>query len=235
MESHRYHSTNNVRQVSAGLLLHEVRALTEGDAIIMSAGTSTVACFLVQLARLRGIPVFLVVRDRAPDQLGDVKDRLLGLGAAAVVCESELRDSLAGRAPSCLPAKPTLALDCVFGPVGKLLVESLAPGGAFVLVGLLGGAGANIQVETRHLFDRRLLFLPFRGSEVMKKLGDCRVEQIVTEIANLFIEGRLKIPEVVTVSWKGASEAGLQETLSVTIDKARSDSVGYRKIIFVMS
>ncbi|KAK7742004.1 putative secondary metabolism biosynthetic enzyme [Cytospora paraplurivora] len=115
----------------AWLLLHEVRALQEGDAVIVSAGTSTVAWFLVQLARLRHVSVFLVVRDRDPDELKDVRERLLGLGAAAVISESELRASLAGEAPTpaCLPVRPTMALDSVFGPVGQLLVETLAPGG----------------------------------------------------------------------------------------------------------
>ncbi|ROW17639.1 hypothetical protein VPNG_00857 [Cytospora leucostoma] len=221
----------------AWLLLHRVRVLQEGDAVIVSAGTSTVAWFLVQLARLMRVSVFLVVRDRGPDELRNVRDSLLELGAAAVISESELRESLAREAPvpTCLPVRPILALDSVFGPVGQLLVETLAPGGTFVLVGLLGGPGPNIQIDSTHLFDRRLSFLPFRGSEVIKSIGHSKVEELLNDLATMFLVGRLKTPKNTIVSWSDTDDQDLDQILTLAIESAASDSIGYRKTIFEMS
>jgi len=221
--------------VIAWLLLEEIRQLAEGDTIIMSAGTSTVAQFLIQLARLKGISVILVIRDREASELENTKKFLRERGATAVLSETELEDSLSGKiVPSLLPeSKPKLALDCVFGPVGKLLAETLAPGGTFVLVGLLGGAGASIQVGTKDLFVRQLSFVPFRGSEVLKRMGESKTTELFQKIATLFIEGHLKIPEIVTVRWKQENEEALEETLKGAVEKAKSNGVGYRKIVFL--
>lgn len=232
--------------VLAALLLDEVLSRASSSpspgpgpvVCIMSAGTSALARFLVQLARPRGVDVVLVVRDRPADQLARAEAELVGLGARAVVTEARLAaglyddDDVQGAAA--VGKRPSVALDCVFGHVGQLLVETLAPGGTFVLVGMLGGAGTGVRVETGHLFTRQLSFVPFRGSEVLRRMGDARAEQLFTDVANHFIEGRLKLPELNFISWNDQpDEAALEKVVGEALEDLSSNRVGYRKSIFV--
>lgn len=224
--------------VIAALLLDEaVVRCNDSPVVIVSAGTSIVARFLVQLARLRGFDVVLVIRDRPEDQLQRVEAELVGLGARAVVSETQLAQGLAGeRSDFLLGLKPTVALDCVFGSIGQLLVEALAPGGTFVLVGMLSGPGTSIQVETKHLFNKQLSFVPFRGSDVLKKMGDAKVEQLFTDLANHFIQGRLELPDIRLIAWnEHPDDAELEIAIRDALQDLKDNEVGYRKTIFLLS
>ncbi|EAQ82932.1 hypothetical protein CHGG_10750 [Chaetomium globosum CBS 148.51] len=226
----------------ARLLLDEVTPLRAGDWVIASAGTSGVSQFLVQLARQRGVKVVLVVRDRGEPVLAVVKAELRALGADAVLSEGELEAELAARsskapgpsaAAGLLPKEPiVLALDSVFGRVGQLLASALAPGGKFVLVGLLAGPTATVTVTTDHLFTRQLSFLPFRGSEHLKRLGNARAEELIYETANMFIDGTLKRPTVNVVDWTTAGEGEVEEALKRAIQLASGKEVGHIKTVW---
>jgi mitochondrial enoyl-[acyl-carrier protein] reductase / trans-2-enoyl-CoA reductase len=218
--------------VVAWLLLEEAAAAT-GDWVILSAGTSCVAQFLVQFARMRGLNVILVIRDR--EGIESVRNRLLELGATAVMTESELARVAAGADGATLPGKVTLALDCVYGSVGQNLVEVLAPGGKFVLVGMLAGAKTSITVETKHLFNRQLSFVSFRGSEVLKKMGDENVEELFEKIARLCADGSVKIPELRLINWDLKDNDELEKVLREAITIAKDDEVGYRKMVWLLS
>jgi trans-2-enoyl-CoA reductase len=227
----------------ARLLLDEVTPLRAGDWVIASAGTSGVSQFLVQLARQRGVRVVLVVRDREEVVLAVVKAELRALGAYAVLSESELEAELAARSsktPSAttglLPKEPiSLALDSVFGRVGQLLASALAPGGKFVLVGLLAGPSATVTVTTDHLFTRQLSFLPFRGSEHLKRMGSERAEQLIYETANMFIDGTLKRPTVNVVDWTTAGEGEVEEALKSAVQLASGKEVGHIKTVWKLN
>ncbi|KAH6623963.1 hypothetical protein F5144DRAFT_584882 [Chaetomium tenue] len=227
----------------ARLLLDEVTPLRAGDWVIASAGTSGVSQFLVQLARQRGVRVVLVVRDRQEPVLAVVKAELRALGADAVLSEGELEAELSARsskAPSAtvglLPKEPiVLALDSVFGRVGQLLASALAPGGKFVLVGLLAGPTATVTVTTDHLFTRQLSFLPFRGSEHLKRLGNARAEELIYETANMFIDGTLKRPTVNVVDWTTAGEGEVEEALKGAIQLASGKEVGHIKTVWKLN
>lgn len=225
----------------ARLLLDEVTPLRVGDWVIASAGTSGVSQFLVQLARKRGVRVVLVVRDREEVVLAVVKAELRALGADAVLSESELESELVARssgAPSAglLPKEPIgLALDSVFGRVGQLLASALAPGGKFVLVGLLAGPSATVTVTTDHLFTRQLSFLPFRGSEHLKRMGSERAEQLIYETANMFVDGTLKRPTVNVVDWTTAGEGEVEEALKSAVQLASGKEVGHIKTVWKLN
>ncbi|KAK3291721.1 uncharacterized protein B0H64DRAFT_377317 [Chaetomium fimeti] len=229
----------------ARLLLENVTPLREGDCVIASAGTSGVSQFLVQLARKRGVRVVLVVRDRDEAVLAGVKAELLALGADAVLSESELEAELEVRASKTpngtavtglLPKEPiVLALDSVFGHVGQLLASALAPGGKFVLVGLLAGPSASVTVTTEHLFTRQLSFLPFRGSEHLKRMGSVRAEQFIYETARMFIDGTLKRPTVKVVDWGKAGEGEVEEALKTAVQMAGGKEVGHVKTVWKLN
>lgn len=217
----------------AWLLLEAVRPLQKGDSIIMSAGTSSVAHFLVQLARLREISVALVIRDRPSDAAEAAKKSLLSIGAAGVLTETELAE---GTVPLPLPNKPVLALDCVYGRIGQILADALAPQGTFALVGLLSGPGSFISVSTGHLFTKQLSFVPFRGSEVLKRMGESKAEELVSHIAGLLKEGKLQVPQLNLVSWQQESDPELLSMeLQQVLEKAKKDEVGSKKTVWMFS
>ncbi|KAK3307742.1 uncharacterized protein B0T15DRAFT_428110 [Chaetomium strumarium] len=207
-----------------------------GDYVIASAGTSCVAQFLVQLAQARGVRVILVVRDRPDEELAVVRERLCALGADRVVSESELERELASKTRVLLPQEPiVLALDSVFGTVGQLLAAALAPKGKFVLVGLLAGAKASMSLTTEHLFTRQLSFLPFRGSEVLKRMGDQRAQEIIDEITGMFVEGTLKRPGMKVVDWGKAGKGEVEEALESAVHAAEGDEVGHVKTVWKLT
>ncbi|KAI1075119.1 hypothetical protein F5B20DRAFT_395468 [Whalleya microplaca] len=219
----------------AWLLLElEEAPLRPGDYVMMSAGTSCVAQFLVQLARRRGLHAVLVVRGREPAPLAEVKEKLLGLGAMAVLTEEELVLEKGAQNPrQDLVGKVVLALDCVFGAVGQRMVEWLAPGGRFVLVGMLAGTDAGIEVRTEHLFYKQLSFVPFRSSEVLKRMGDEKTRQLMDKIAGLLTDGTLKAPEVHVVHWKQRGKGELEAALQQAVEMVQSGQVGYKKTVWL--
>ncbi|KAK4247366.1 hypothetical protein C7999DRAFT_32239 [Corynascus novoguineensis] len=227
----------------ARLLLDEVTPIHKGDWVIASAGTSTVAQFLAQLAAQRGIRVALVVRDRPEGGEGgleEVKAKLLAQGAAAVLSESELERELALSPPdkrTLLPkAEPIiLALDSVFGHVGELLTGALAPKGKFVLVGLLAGPAATLTLTTQHLFARQLSFLPFRGSEHLQRLGEARADELVAELARMFVDGTLKRPDVKVVDWTKATKEEVEEALELAVATAKGKEAGHVKTVWKLT
>ncbi|KAI4858622.1 hypothetical protein F4820DRAFT_442088 [Hypoxylon rubiginosum] len=211
----------------AWLLLEELASLRQGDYIMMSAGTSCVAQFLVQLARLKGINTILVIRDRK--SIGEARSRLLSLGATAVLTEKELSSKT-----SPLLGRIILGLDCVFGTVGQNMVDWLAPGGKFVLVGMLGGQENSIAVGTGHLFYKQLSFFPFRSSDVLKRMGDKKAEQLVAKIAGLLIDGTLKAPQVRLVRWDQHGKEELERSLLQAVEMAQEGEVGYKKTVWIL-
>ncbi|KAI6087311.1 GroES-like protein [Hypoxylon rubiginosum] len=211
----------------AWLLIEELAPLKPGDYIMMSAGTSCVAQFLVQLARLKGINTILIIRNR--DSIVETRNKLLGLGATAVLAEEDLCGM-----KSPLIGKITLALDCVFGTVGQNMVSWLAPVGKYVLVGMLGGQETGITVNTKHLFYRQLSFVPFRSSDVLKRMGDEKVEQLVTKIACLLIDGTLQPPDVNTVRWDQHEKEDLEQSLLQAMEMVHNGEVGYKKTVWIL-
>ncbi|KZL74869.1 mitochondrial enoyl [Colletotrichum incanum] len=212
----------------AWLLLEEVMLLREGDWVIASAGTSCVAQFLTQLACRKGVHAILIIRDRecAPE----TKAELLGLGAAKVLTESELERY----GSEAIQENIVLAIDSVFGSVGQSLIETLAPGGKYVLLGMLGGSSGSLTVNTKHLFHRRLSFLPFRSSDVLNRIGTANAEALFHKVARLLTDGSLKCPSVRFVKWaQGNDNQGtLEKIVRESLQNAESKDVGYKKLVW---
>ncbi|KAL0937076.1 mitochondrial enoyl reductase [Colletotrichum truncatum] len=214
--------------VVAWLLLEEVTPLQKGDWIIVSAGTSCVAQFLAQIASRKGINAILVIRDR--EGVSESKKALLKLGAAKVITESELEV----REGELFQENLVLAIDSVFGDVGQRLVETLSPGGKYVLLGMLGGPAGSLAITTKHLFHRRLSLLPFRSSEVLSRLGTANADALFHKIARLLTDGSLKCPDVRIVDWaQGENDHTTLETIvQESLKTAESKDVGYQKLVW---
>ncbi|KAK1564105.1 uncharacterized protein LY79DRAFT_573646 [Colletotrichum navitas] len=215
----------------AWLLCEEVASLSEGDWVLMSAGTSCVAQFFVQFARQRGLQTAMVVRDR--DNIAETTTQLTRLGASVVISESQLAREKA----AAIPGKPVLALDSVFGAVGQAMLDSLALGGKYVMVGMLSGSSGALTVTT-DLFYKKLTLMAFRGSDVLKRIGAAKTQAIVDMLARQLIDGGLKCPHIKTLQWAQVENndvATLEQALNESVRDAGSLEVGYQKTIWVVS
>lgn len=219
----------------ARLLLEEVTVLERGNWIVLSAGLSSVAHFLVQFASRRGINTLLVVRDRNGDDVRAIEERLRQElneeTNVKIMTESELETTV--KTAAALPVGPvTMAIDSVFGKVGQDLARVLSPGGKFVLLGMLAGPAASIEVSTKELFYRQISFLPFRSSEILKRIGPARSQALITEIAEQFVDGSIKLPNVRLIPWDEEEKDSLGG-IQAAIEEAQSNEVGYRKVVWL--
>lgn len=125
--------------------------LAAGEWVLISGATSGVGTFAVQLAReLGGRPI---AAGRDPERLA----RLAGLGAEArVILDEKLPDTVRAATGG---AGARLALDLVGGRWLPPMLAALAPGGRCILVGLVAGRRADLDLGL--LLQRRL---ELRGS-----------------------------------------------------------------------
>jgi NADPH:quinone reductase-like Zn-dependent oxidoreductase len=110
-------------------MLHEA-GLQSGDWLLLTAGGSTFAQLVLQLAAPRGIKVICTVR--RPDQV----PALLALGATAVVDTEQ--ENLPKRVRELTEkAGAKACFDAVGGATGALALQCLAPGGQMLVYGML--------------------------------------------------------------------------------------------------
>jgi NADPH:quinone reductase-like Zn-dependent oxidoreductase len=120
--------------------------LREGETVLIAGAASGVGTFAVQLARELGARVLVAGRSR------ERLERLLPLGAAAALPLDEQLPRAAAEATG--GAGVDLVLDLVGGPGIAHRLAALRPGGRLVLLGLLAGASATLDLSA--LLRRRL-------------------------------------------------------------------------------
>ncbi|KAF2219370.1 hypothetical protein BDZ85DRAFT_291754 [Elsinoe ampelina] len=204
----------------AWLLLHEVIPLKAGDWIIMTAGTSCVAHFVVQFAKIEGVKVVLVVRDS--EEAEEDRERLLGLGAEMVLTEAEVV------ARPSFPEPIVLALDCVFGPTGEALLDVVATGATYVLLGVLRGINETVILKAKHLFTKQITLRTFRGSAILAQKEDGGVEALFDGLAQMFVDNLLTIPEIDVREWP-VDESVMREVL----ERVQANTPGTRKCVWL--
>ena len=120
--------------------------LREGETVLIAGAASGVGTFAVQLARELGARVLVAGRSR------ERLERLLPLGAAATLPLDEELPRAAAEATA--GAGVDLVLDLVGGPGIAHRLAALRPEGRLVLLGLLAGASATLDLGA--LLRRRL-------------------------------------------------------------------------------
>ena len=213
----------------AHLMLQENSSMVQpGDWIIMNAATGVVPHFLGQFARMSGLKVISVVRDR-PD-IGQVSSVLQNHGADLVISESELANN-----HELHDKHIVLAFDAVFGTAGQKLISMLSPGGVYVSYGFLGGLGpaSSISISQPLIFIRNITFKAFRLSAALASLSDAELEKLCAWMSDLLKERALTMPLINPVQWdaKSPNEASLLQA----IDAANCNNLGQHKSIFVFS
>lgn len=183
--------------VTSWVNLVEEGALVSGEEVLITGATSGVGTFAVQLARELGGRVVVAGRDE--ERLRP----LLELGARAAV---RLDDMLPGVVRGATGGQGAdLALDLVGGRWLPAVLESLAPGGRCVLVGLVAGRRAELDLGL--LLSRRLRLV---GSVLRSRSREEKARLVAAFAAYglpRLADGRLRPVIAATYPLEGIAEA----------------------------
>lgn len=127
--------------------LIRVARLQQGESLLVHGGGGGVGTAAIQLARLRGVRVFVTVGT------ADKAARCVALGAEAAILHGQ--EDFAARVRALTDGKGVdVILDIVGGSALDKNLESLAPDGRLVVIGLMGGVEAPLNLG--RLLSRRL-------------------------------------------------------------------------------
>ncbi len=163
---------------TAWLNLFQLAGLKPGEKVLLHAGASGVGSAGIQLCRAFGNPVWVSVGS------ADRLEYCIDLGAQGGVVRNEGLDSLKDFAP----------FDVILDPVGanyaELNVKLLSVDGRWVLIGLMGGREA--QLDMAQILGKRIQLL---GS-TLRSRDDTFKADLLRDLGQhvwpLFTEGRLK-------------------------------------------
>ena len=128
-------------QYGTAFALVEVAAIGPGDAVVITAASSSVGLAAIQIANERGAMPIAVTRGR------DKEAALRGVGAAHVIVSDE--EDVAARIREITGgAGARVVFDAVAGPQLAGLVSAMAIKGTLILYGLLAGPAVDLSVMT---------------------------------------------------------------------------------------
>lgn len=163
---------------TAWLNLFQLARLQPGEKVLLHAGASGVGSAAIQLCKAFGSPCWVSVGSH------ERVSYCVELGAQGGVVRSEDLDGLRDFAP----------FDVILDPVGasyaELNLKLLGQGGRWVIIGLMGGRKA--QLDLAQLLGKRIQMI---GSTLRSRDADAKA-QLIAELEQqvwpLFAEGRLK-------------------------------------------
>ncbi|WP_394822461.1 zinc-binding alcohol dehydrogenase family protein [Pendulispora albinea] len=163
--------------ITAWDLLEEAK-VAPGQWLALTAGNSTVATMVAQMARRRGIHVVSIVRRTQPEV--DLKD----FGASAVIDLSEQRDPIGEQLAELTRGQGLSAIiDPVGGPLVGDLVRALAWAGRLVIYGGYGNDRFALHNFDILMKDVRIGAYVYRYFFDPPKKSDSTVLEAITELA----------------------------------------------------
>lgn len=163
---------------TAWLNLFQLARLQPGEKVLLHAGASGVGSAAIQLCKAFGSPCWVSVGSHERVAYCEA------LGAQGGVVRSEDLDALRDFAP----------FDVILDPVGasyaELNLKLLGQGGRWVIIGLMGGRKA--QLDLAQLLGKRIQMI---GSTLRSRDADAKAQLIADleqQVWPLFAEGRLK-------------------------------------------
>ena len=157
--------------------------LAAGERVLIHAGASGVGTAAIQLVRARGATAFVTAG--SDDKLARCKD----LGASAGI--NYKQESFTERIAALTEGKGVdIILDCIGGSYLEANVASLRPQGRLVIIGLMGGTKADLNLGL--LVSRRLRVIGsvLRSRSLTEKVAI--TEAFRSEVMPLFANGTLK-------------------------------------------
>jgi putative PIG3 family NAD(P)H quinone oxidoreductase len=168
--------------ITAYLNIFREAALRQGETVLVHGGASGVGTAAIQLARhLRDARVLVTVGSEAK------AETCAGLGAECILYRSE---NFADRVRALTDKRGAdVILDHIGGGYLAENLRCLATYGRLVIIGLLGGAKAELNIGQLMVKRQRIVGSVLRARPVAEKVEICRAFR--AEVMPLFIDGRL--------------------------------------------
>ncbi len=87
-----------------------------------------------------------------------------------------------------------MAVDAVFGELGRAMLTRLQAGGTYVQLGYLAGPHAVLEVSAKDLWAKHLTMRAFRGAVQLAHRPEAEQAALMNWLVQLFNEGTLKLP-----------------------------------------
>jgi NADPH2:quinone reductase len=192
--------------LTAWALTQSVHGLTQGQWLLQTAAASSVGKLVLQLSKVYGFRTINVIRSRAQAEV------IRNLGGEEIICTED--EDLRGRLQELTGGKGIeYAIDCVAGEVGGEIIRNLAPTGTMIQFGALS---SHRQTDPAKLlmpvFSPKLIYsgATIRGWWLPRWLETQPVESVKTVLADLLsmvAEGRLTLPETMSMPLERYQEA----------------------------
>jgi NADPH:quinone reductase-like Zn-dependent oxidoreductase len=186
-----------VNPFTAWAMLHE-SGLQEGDWLLLTAGGSTFAQLVIQMAHKKGIKTICTVRRN--DQIA----QLMALGATAVVNTEEnflpkkVKELTGGQWAKC-------CFDATGGDTSALAIQSLAPQGTMFIYGML--SLKETPLHNGLMIFKNMILKGFWLTTWMATAPREVRQQAAMDIISMFSQGLIKIETEATYPLSEAVEA----------------------------
>jgi len=201
-------ATLTVNPCTAYRMLRDYTNLKPGDCIIQNGANSAVGQYLIQICRVWGIKTVNIVRDR--ENVNELKDYLLGLGATYVLTEQELRTTNLFKDK--IAPKPRLALNCVGGKSATEIMRALETGSPMVTYG--GMSREPVTIPTSALIFKNLTAHGFWMTRWSKENFDTEERsEMFEELISMMISQELRGASCKVIDFDNYKEA-LENTVN---------------------
>ncbi|MFF5563787.1 zinc-dependent alcohol dehydrogenase family protein [Streptomyces sp. NPDC012623] len=175
-----------VNPFTAHLLLADL-AVEPGDAIVLTASTSSVSRMIIRLARDRGVRCVCLARDT------EQASRLRDLGAEHVVSADGGDDAVVHRARDAAgTGGVAAALDAVGGRQGALALRCLRDGGRHIVYGSM--SGHPLPLPSFDLIFRGVSVEGFWLPQHMERMSPPALHELTSTIARQLADHTLEAP-----------------------------------------
>lgn len=179
--------------------------LGEDETVLIHAGGSGVGTAALQILRGLGVPTFATA---SAGKLDGIRE----LGARAIDRQKEdfasiIKEETDGR-----------GVDVILDPVGGEYLESnlkaLAPGGRLVVIGLLGGPKAELNLQRLLMKRQRIVGSVLRSRSVAEKIAI--TQRLVSDVWRWVEDGQIQpvIDQVYSVEDAGEAQARMRANLN---------------------
>ncbi|MCB2106544.1 MAG: zinc-dependent alcohol dehydrogenase family protein [Rhodobacteraceae bacterium] len=196
-----------VNGMTSVILLEDFVPLGKGDWLIQNGANSNCGRYLIKLAAEQGVKTCNIIRRP------EVADTLKGLGAAAIVFDSEDEGELAKRVKDATGgAELKLGIDMIAGPASNRLAHCLSPGGLLVNYGYM--SGKPIEIHFNELFQKDIKVVGMSTGRGMAKRSMDEIRRIYDKLATMIAHGDLNAAIAGTYTLDRAADAFRQAVMT---------------------
>ncbi|KDQ19452.1 hypothetical protein BOTBODRAFT_28029 [Botryobasidium botryosum FD-172 SS1] len=221
-------ATMSVNPPTALCMLRDFASLSPGDYIVQNGANSAVGQAVIQISAALSLKTINLVRDR-PD-ISELKSKLSSLGATHVLTYDELAEkSTKTRVKEWTSGRSIkLGLNCVGGRDTTLMTGLLGHDAHLVSYGAM--SKSPLSLPTSYFIFKNLTSHGFWMSRWYDSHSKSDREQLLAELADMMIAGKLHAPEHEIVTLRGSDEQ-VSEQVREAIGKGSAGRHGKKVLL----